>query len=169
MRATIKQTLQVSIKNLLTPKRHIDVLAEAMTAKKQGRVFSMAFIGVNGVGKSTSLAKMAYYLRTKGNLKVMLAGCDNFRSGAIEQLATHAACLNIPLYERGYGDDPAIIAKEALAEARTKSYDVVLIDTAGRMQGNERLMRQLAKLVHLNQPDIVLFVGEALVGNDAID
>ncbi len=63
----------------------------------------------------------------------MLAGCDNFRSGAIEQLATHAACLNIPLYERGYGDDPSIIAKEALTEARNKNFDVVLIDTAGRM------------------------------------
>jgi signal recognition particle receptor subunit alpha len=59
-------------------------LSEALHAKKQGRVFSITFIGVNGVGKSTSLAKMAYYLRTKGNLKVMLAGCDNFRSGAIE-------------------------------------------------------------------------------------
>jgi len=59
-------------------------LSEAIHAKKQGRVFAIAFIGVNGVGKSTSLAKVAYYLKTKGNLKVMLAGCDNFRSGAIE-------------------------------------------------------------------------------------
>ena len=99
----------------------------------------------------------------------MLAGCDNFRSGAIEQLATHAACLGIPLYEKGYGNDPSIIAKEALVEAKNRHYDVVLIDTAGRMQGNERLMKQLAKLVHINKPDVVLFVGEALVGNDAID
>lgn len=72
------------------------------------------FIGVNGVGKSTSLAKTAYYLKTKGNLKVMIAGCDNFRSGAIEQLQTHCLCLDVPLYEKGYKDDPAIIAKEAL-------------------------------------------------------
>jgi signal recognition particle receptor subunit alpha len=134
----------------LTPKRNIDVLKEALQAKSKGQVFSMAFIGVNGVGKSTSLAKMAYYLKTKGNLKVMLAACDNFRSGAVEQLATHAACLDIPIYEKGYKDDPAIIAKEALQEARNKHYDVVLIDTAGRMQGNEKLMRQLAKLVHMN-------------------
>ena len=74
----------MAISKLLTPKRHIDILSEALHAKKQGRVFAITFIGVNGVGKSTSLAKMAYYLRTKGNLKVMLAGCDNFRSGAIE-------------------------------------------------------------------------------------
>jgi len=77
--------------------------------------------------------------------------------------------LEVPLYEKGYKDDPAIIAKEALADAKQKNFDVVLIDTAGRMQGNESLMRQLAKLVDLNKPDIVLCVGEALVGNDAID
>lgn len=153
----------------MTPKRNIDILKEALAHKQRGQVYSVAFIGVNGVGKSTSLAKVAYYLKTQGNLKVMLAGCDNFRSGAIEQLKIHAACLDIPLYEKGYKDDPAVIAKEALQEARSKKYDVVLIDTAGRMQGNERLMRQLAKLVHINQPNVVLFVGEALVGNDAID
>lgn len=127
------------------------------------------FIGVNGVGKSTSLAKVAYYLKTKGNLSVMMAACDNFRSGAVEQLQQHARCLDLPVYQKGYKDDPAVIAKEALAEAKSKRYDVVLIDTAGRMQGNEALMRALAKLVHVNQPDTVLFVGEALVGNDAID
>ena len=129
----------------------------------------MVFIGVNGVGKSTSLAKVAYYLKTKGNLSVMMAACDNFRSGAVEQLMTHAACLDVPVYHKGYKDDPAVIAKEALQEAKSKRYDVVLIDTAGRMQGNEALMRALAKLVHVNQPDTVLFVGEALVGNDSID
>ena len=167
--ATIKASLEQSIATLMTPRRNIDILKEALAAKKQGRVYSISFIGVNGVGKSTSLAKTAYYLKTKGNLKVMLAGCDNFRSGAIEQLATHAACLDVPLYEKGYKDEPANIAKEALIDAKNKHFDVVLIDTAGRMQGNERLMRQLAKLVHINSPDIVLFVGEALVGNDSID
>jgi signal recognition particle receptor subunit alpha len=75
----------------------------------------------------------------------------------------------VPIYEKGYKDEPANIAKEALQEARNKNIDVVLIDTAGRMQGNEKLMRQLAKLVHVNSPDVVLFVGEALVGNDSID
>lgn len=99
----------------------------------------------------------------------MIAGCDNFRSGAIEQLDTHAKCLDVPLYEKGYHNDAAITAKEALADAKRKGYDVVLIDTAGRMSGNEKLMKELANLVHLNNPNVVLFVGEALVGNDAID
>ena len=138
---TIRVSLSESVTELLTPRRNIDLLKEALASKKRGQVYSVAFIGVNGVGKSTSLAKTAYYLKNKGNLKVMLAACDNFRSGAIEQLATHANILGIPLYEKGYGDDPAQVAKEALAEAKNKQYDVVLIDTAGRMQGNERLMR----------------------------
>ena len=114
VKATVKNALTESITKLLTPKRNIDILKEALSAKQKGQVYSIVFIGVNGVGKSTSLAKVAYYLSTKGNLKVMLAGCDNFRSGAIEQLETHAACLNVPLYQKGYKDDPAIIAKEAL-------------------------------------------------------
>uniref|UniRef100_A0A7S3FR48 SRP54-type proteins GTP-binding domain-containing protein n=1 Tax=Strombidium rassoulzadegani TaxID=1082188 RepID=A0A7S3FR48_9SPIT len=169
IKTTVQKALVESIQKLLTPKRNIDILKEAVTAKKRGQVYSIVFIGVNGVGKSTSLAKTAYYLKTKGNLRVMLAGCDNFRSGAIEQLQTHASCLDVPLYQKGYKDDPAIIAKEALQDAKSKGFDVVLIDTAGRMQGNEGLMRALAKLVQLNKPDTVLFVGEALVGNDSID
>jgi signal recognition particle receptor subunit alpha len=75
----------------------------------------------------------------------------------------------VPLYEKGYKEDPAMIAKEAIADCKRRHYDVLLIDTAGRMQGNEKLMRAMANLVHTNLPDIVLFVGEALVGNDAID
>lgn len=77
--------------------------------------------------------------------------------------------LDVPLYEKGYKDEPSNIAKEAIAEAKLRGFDVVLIDTAGRMQGNESLMRQLAKLVHVNKPEVVLFVGEALVGTDSID
>ena len=169
VKTTVKNGLVDSITKLLTPKKNIDILKDALSAKQKGQIFSVVFIGVNGVGKSTSLAKVAYYLKTKGNLKVMIAGCDNFRSGAIEQLQTHCLCLDVPLYEKGYKDDPAIIAKEAIQDAKSKGYDVVLIDTAGRMQGNEKLMRALAKLVHINNPDVVLFVGEALVGNDAID
>ena len=84
IKTTVQQALVDAIQRLLTPKKNIDILKEAVTAKKKGQVYSIVFIGVNGVGKSTSLAKTAYYLKNKGNLKVMLAGCDNFRSGAIE-------------------------------------------------------------------------------------
>lgn len=130
---------------------------------------SIAFLGVNGVGKSTSLSKVAYYLKHKGGLNVLVAACDTFRAGAVEQLRTHCNRLDITLFERGYGKDAADIAKYALAHAAGNGFDVVLIDTAGRMQDNEPLMRSLAKLVSVNKPDLVLFVGEALVGNDGVD
>lgn len=169
MSATVKHALQESMETLLTPKKSIDVLRAALAAKNAGRVYTIVFLGVNGVGKSTNLAKVAYYLKNKGGLDVLICACDTFRAGAVEQLKTHARCLDVPLFERGYGKDPADIAKAAIQHARQNSHDVVLVDTAGRMQDNEPLMRALAKLVAVNTPDLVLFVGEALVGNDAID
>lgn len=169
MTATVKGVLQESMETILTPKKSVDVLRAAIAAKNAGRVFSLCFLGVNGVGKSTNLAKVAYYLKHKGGLNVLICACDTFRAGAVEQLKTHSRCLDVPLFERGYGKDPADIAKQALAYASANGHDVVLIDTAGRMQDNEPLMKALAKLVAINNPDLVLFVGEALVGNDAID
>ncbi|CAJ1404016.1 unnamed protein product [Effrenium voratum] len=169
MASTVKQALKESMETLLTPKKSIDVLRAALAAKNAGRVYTIVFLGVNGVGKSTNLAKVAYYLKHKGGLDVLICACDTFRAGAVEQLKTHSRCLDVPLFERGYGKDPAEIAKSAIAHARSSGHDVVLVDTAGRMQDNEPLMRALAKLVAVNNPDLVLFVGEALVGNDAID
>eukprot|EP00397_Hematodinium_sp_SG-2012_P017667 GEMP01018076.1.p1 GENE.GEMP01018076.1~~GEMP01018076.1.p1 ORF type:complete len:588 (+),score=166.88 GEMP01018076.1:26-1789(+) len=167
--ATIKTTLVNAIEKILTPKKSIDVLRAALAAKAANRVYSIVFLGVNGVGKSTNLAKVAYFLKRKGNLSVMVAACDTFRAGAVEQLRTHCRCLDAHLFERGYGKDPADIASKALQHAQAEGYDVLLVDTAGRMQDNEPLMKALAKLVQVNNPDLVLFVGEALVGNDAID
>lgn len=152
----------------MTPKRNIDLLSLALKKKQEGRPFVVTFVGVNGVGKSTNLAKVAYLFKSN-NFSVLLAACDNFRSGAVEQLKTHGRCLDIPVYDRGYKDDTANIARCAIAEAISKGIDVVLIDTAGRMQDNEPLMKALARLVNLNNPDVVLFIGEALVGNDGID
>nr|CEL66130.1 TPA: signal recognition particle protein, putative [Neospora caninum Liverpool] len=166
---TVRMATRDAIVKILTPKKTVDVLRLALEAKAEGRVFSIVFLGVNGVGKSTNLAKVAYYLKHKGNLDVLIAACDTFRAGAVEQLRTHSRCLQVPLFERGYGKDAAAIAREALATARQEGRDVVLIDTAGRMQDNEPLMRSLAKLVAINNPDMILFVGEALVGNDAVD
>ena len=99
----------------------------------------------------------------------MIAACDTFRSGAVEQLNQHAKVLDVPLFERGYAKDPASVAREAQKHANDNGFDCLLIDTAGRMQNNEPLMRALAKLVSSNSPDLVLFVGEALVGNDGVD
>jgi len=165
---TVKTAMEDALTRILTPKRQIDVLREARAAKSNKRPYVIVFVGVNGVGKSTSLAKVCSWL-LQNDLKVMIAGCDTFRSGAVEQLEVHARNLGVEVFHRGYGKDPAAVSKEAIQLAKNTGKDVVLVDTAGRMQDNEPLMKALAKLVGVNQPDLVLFVGEALVGNEAVD
>ncbi|XP_037083854.1 signal recognition particle receptor subunit alpha-like isoform X2 [Pollicipes pollicipes] len=178
---TVRQTLVDSLVQILSPKRRIDILRDVMSARQTGNPYVVAFCGVNGVGKSTNLAKICFWLIENG-FSVLIAACDTFRAGAVEQLRTHTRHLNalhppekhagrqmVQLYEKGYGKDPAGIANDAIGFARETRVDVVLIDTAGRMQDNEPLMRALGKLIKVNEPDLVLFVGEALVGNEAVD
>lgn len=166
--STVQAAMEDALVRILTPRRSIDILRDVHAAKERGKPYVVVFVGVNGVGKSTNLAKVAYWL-LQHNINVMMAACDTFRSGAVEQLRTHARRLQIPIFEKGYEKDPAIVAKEAIQEAKRNGSDVVLVDTAGRMQDNEPLMRALSKLIYVNDPDLVLFVGEALVGNDAVD
>ncbi|KAG5080842.1 hypothetical protein JHK86_004907 [Glycine max] len=163
--STVHTAMEEALVPILTPRRSIDILRDVYAAKEQRKPYVVVFVGV---GKSTNLAKVAYWL-LQHNISVMMAACDTFRSGAVEQLRTHAHRLQIPIFEKGYEKDPAIVAKEAIQEASRNGSDVVLVDTAGCMQDNEPLMRALSKLVYLNNPDLILFVGEALVGNDAVD
>ena len=161
--------LRDAIERILTPRRPVDLLAEVRAKRAAGGgPYVIAFVGVNGVGKSTSLSKVAYHLKDNRH-SVLIAACDSFRAGAVEQLKRHCDALDIPLYSQGYSKDPVHIAAAAVRAAAESGADVVLIDTAGRMQNNEGLMKQLAKLVSVNDPDLVLFVGEALVGNDGVD
>ncbi|XP_073031244.1 uncharacterized protein [Primulina eburnea] len=166
--STVQAAMEEALVRILTPRRSIDILRDVHAAKERGKPYVVVFVGVNGVGKSTNLAKVAYWLQ-QHKISVMMAACDTFRSGAVEQLRTHARRLQIPIFEKGYEKDPAIVAKEAIQEAIRNGSDVVLVDTAGRMQDNEPLMRALSKLIYVNTPDLILFVGEALVGNDAVD
>eukprot|EP00042_Codosiga_hollandica_P051452 m.631957 g.631957 ORF g.631957 m.631957 type:complete len:631 (-) comp58288_c0_seq1:133-2025(-) len=172
----VRDTLTKTLTSLLTPNRRVDILRDVIAAKAQKEPYSICFCGVNGVGKSTNLAKITYWL-LQNDMRVLIAACDTFRAGAVEQLRTHRNKLSalhegsdrVVLYEKGYGKDPAAIAHDAIAFAREQGFDVVLIDTAGRMQDNEPLMRALTKLIAMNTPNLVLFVGEALVGNEAVD
>ncbi|KMV65168.1 signal recognition particle GTPase [Encephalitozoon cuniculi EcunIII-L] len=136
-------------------------------------VFSICFVGVNGVGKSTSLAKICYWL-LQNKLRVYIAACDTFRAGAIEQLKTHVERFKlgghlVGFYEKGYGKDDASVARCAIQEAQHEGYDVILIDTAGRMHNKKNLMASLTKLMKINRPDHIIYVGEALVGSDSLD
>lgn len=168
IKSTVKQCIEEALTKILTPKKSTDILQGIMKAKEQKKLYVVVFVGVNGVGKSTSLAKVAAYFMSKG-LKVGIAACDTFRSGAIEQLRTHAKALGVTVYARGYNKDAASVAQFAIQQAQSEGQDVMLVDTAGRMQDNHPLMVSLAKLITVNSPDLILFVGEALVGNDAVD
>lgn len=163
LRSAVKESLQ----QLLTPDREIYLLREIEMVRSNKKPYVISLVGVNGVGKSTSLSKLAHWL-LQHNLTIMVAACDTFRSGAVEQLRTHCQRLKLHLFDRGYDKDPATVAYEAIKQAGRQGMDIVLIDTAGRMQDNEPLMRSLSKLISLNQPNLVLFVGEALVGNEAV-
>ncbi|PXF41720.1 Signal recognition particle receptor subunit alpha [Gracilariopsis chorda] len=168
--STVRRALDEALTRILTARQSTDIVAE-ISAKRNMKVpYVITYCGVNGVGKSTSLAKTCYYLLNHG-FKVMIAACDTFRAGAVEQLRTHVKCLGegVELFDKGYGKDAAAVAADAIRRAKELQYDVVLVDTAGRMQDNEPLMRALAKLVEVNRPDRLFFVGEALVGNDAVD
>ncbi len=125
-------------------------------------------VGVNGTGKTTTTAKIAYRLKNKGR-KVVLAASDTFRAGAIDQLEIHAERLDIRCISSQRGGDAAAIARDAIEHAKARKMDVVIVDTAGRMQNKLNLMEELRKVHRVTKPHLVLFVGDALAGNDAVE
>lgn len=126
------------------------------------------FVGINGTGKTTSIAKLANRLQNNGKT-VVLAASDTFRAGAIEQLTIHSDNLGIKIIKHQSGADPAAVAYDAVEHAKSKHKDVVLVDTAGRMQTNSNLMDEMKKIKRVVKPDLVVFVGDALAGNDAVE
>jgi len=171
LQSTLDQLLQRNQVDLLqnvVNKRKSDYSIFSSGSKKSQAPYVIAVIGINGVGKSTSLAKLTFYLKENGCSPLLVAG-DTFRSGAVEQLSVHAKCLDVPIFSKGYAKDPSAVAKAAIQEATQNGNDVVLIDTAGRMQNNAPLMKALGKMVQENQPDFILLVCEALVGHDGLD
>ncbi|KAL8875600.1 MAG: hypothetical protein Q9198_006063 [Flavoplaca austrocitrina] len=174
----LRASLSTSLTKLLTPTTSLSLLTSITnTNTTHHRPYTISIVGVNGVGKSTSLSKLAFFL-LQNNLSLLIAACDTFRSGAVEQLRVHARNLKdlsarerlakIELYEKGYGKDAAHIARDAVAYAKDNHFDVVLIDTAGRRHNDARLMSSLEKFADLARPDKILMVGEALVGTDSV-
>jgi fused signal recognition particle receptor len=136
--------------------------------RKGKRPFVIVFFGINGSGKTTSIAKVANLL-LKHNLSPVLAASDTFRAASIEQLEKHASRLKLEVIKHKYGADPAAVAFDAIAHAKARNIDVVLIDTAGRMHTKTDLMREMEKIVRVAKPDLKIFVGESITGNDAVE
>ena len=162
--SVVLNSLRSSLGNALPPTPDIVELVEGKAKKP----YIVVFVGVNGTGKTTTIAKVAHLLQERG-LSCALAASDTFRAGAIEQLEKHASKLGVKLIKHGKGADPAAVAYDAIEHARAHGKDAVLIDTAGRMETNVNLMNEMSKIARVAKPDLVLFVGDALTGNAAVE
>ncbi|KAK5725827.1 hypothetical protein LTR15_004017 [Elasticomyces elasticus] len=184
---TIRESMSKALTRILTPTSSLDLLRDvtSTTSGANARPYVISIVGVNGVGKSTNLSKIAYFL-LQNQFRVLVVAGDTFRSGAVEQLRVHVKNLSalsqrenvgkLELFEKGYGKDAATVARDAVTFATNGGqghgqgmlYDVVLIDTAGRRHNDSRLMSSLTKFGQLANPDKIFMVGEALVGTDSV-
>lgn len=161
------ETLKDIITDILTPEEEIDILKEIKKKIEKNLPFVIVFLGVNGTGKTTTMAKIAHYLK-KQNISSVAAAADTFRAGAIEQLSYHMNNVDIRVIKHDYKSDPASVAFDTIEHAKAKGINVVLIDTAGRQVSDKNLMIELEKIVRVAQPDLIIFVGDSLAGNDAL-
>jgi len=161
----VHDALKESVESLFID-NDLDLISEIK--RKKDKPFIITFIGVNGSGKTTTMAKIASLL-LKNKLSVVFAASDTFRAAAIQQLQEHADKLGVKMIKHDYESDPAAVAYDAVKHAQAKGIDVVLIDTAGRLHSNDNLMNELKKLVRVNKPDMKIFVGESITGNDCVE
>ncbi|MGM0770485.1 MAG: signal recognition particle-docking protein FtsY [Halobacteriota archaeon] len=136
--------------------------------KEADKPVHIVFIGINGTGKTTTISKMAKRLKDM-NYSVVIAAGDTFRAGAIDQIAIHAERIGVKLIKHQEGGDPAAVVYDAVQHAKANNADVILSDTAGRMHTNVNLMAQLEKVCRVSTPDLIIFVDEAVAGNDAVE
>ena len=159
----IKEELKKTLTELLIePDNPLEII------KISKKPFKILFFGINGTGKTTTIAKVASFLKNSG-FSVVLAAGDTFRAASIEQISEHAKKLNVKVIKHDYGVDPAAVAFDAIKYAEKHKIDVVLIDTAGRMHTKENLLNEMEKIARVVKPDLKLFVGESIAGNDAVE
>ncbi len=168
LKKEIEDQIETSLKDIL-----IDILIEPFSIiekikEKSEGPYVILFCGINGTGKTTTIAKIAKQLKDSG-LSCVMAAADTFRAASIEQIKKHADKLNIKLISHDYGSDPAAVGFDAVKYAKKNRIDVVLIDTAGRMHSEKNLLKELEKINRVNKPDLKIFVGEAITGNDSIE
>jgi fused signal recognition particle receptor len=165
----IRSKLHNTIGEMLARGGKIDLIEKIKSKKEtKHRPFVIVFLGINGTGKTTTVAKISNLLHKNG-ISVVLAAGDTHRAGAIEQLSQHAEKLSLKIITQRYGSDPSAVARDAIDYGRKHYVDAVLIDTAGRMQTAKNLMDEIGKIVRVAKPDLKLFIGDSLAGNDTIN
>jgi fused signal recognition particle receptor len=166
-RGKIEDTVINSLKNSVSELFDVDQI-DLLAKLKEKKPLVICFVGINGSGKTTSIAKVAnMFLKNKAS--VVLAAADTFRAAAIDQLQLHADKLGVKLIKHDYGADAAAVAFDAVKHAEAKDRDVVLIDTAGRLHSDHNLVEEMKKIVRVSKPDLILFVGESITGNDCTE
>jgi fused signal recognition particle receptor len=165
----VQSKLQTALAEIFARTDRFDLI-ERIKLKKDSMEgpFVVVFLGINGTGKTTTVAKIANLLRRAGFSVVVAAG-DTHRAGAIEQLEQHASRLSLKIVKQRYGADPSSVGRDAYDHAKKNHIDIVLLDTAGRMQTSKNLMDEMGKIVRVVKPDVKLFIGDALAGNDTIN
>jgi fused signal recognition particle receptor len=165
----IRTKLQTAIAEMFAKAEKVDPMQRIKSKRNaKGEPYVIVFLGINGTGKTTTVAKMAHLLRKNG-ISVVLAAGDTHRAGAIEQITRHAEKLSLKVISQRYGADPSAVGRDAVDYSRKHHIDAVLIDTAGRMQTAKNLMDEISKIVRVVKPDMKLFVGDSLAGNDTIN
>lgn len=163
----VERKLQEILLEIMATKEKINLLESVGEKRKTNEPYVVVFVGINGTGKTTSIAKVAKLLMKKG-YSVVLACSDTYRAGSIEQLEEHAKRLGVRMIKHKYGADPAAVAYDAISHAKAHGINAVLIDTAGRIQTNRNLMNELAKIKRIITPDFTVLTVDALTGNDAV-
>jgi len=163
----VKDKLRSEVLSIFSQAGDVDVLQRVKDSKAKGEPFKILFLGINGTGKTTTVAKFANFMKKNG-FSVVIAAGDTHRAGAIEQVTEHANRISAKVVAQRYGADPAAVARDGVLYAKAHHIDVVLIDSAGRMQTNQNLMEEMSKIVRVVNPDLKIFIGDSLAGNDAV-
>jgi len=163
----IEGSLREVLLNVMLTNNKLDLLESIDKKRKENEPFVIVFVGINGTGKTTTIAKVARFLHSKG-YSIVLACSDTYRAGSIEQLEEHAKRLGMRIIKHKYGADPAAVAYDTISHAKAHGINIVLIDTAGRMQTNKNLMDELVKIKRVANPDLTILTVDSLTGNDAV-
>ena len=167
-RFDVNDAIRLSLKNAVENVLKVNTFDFDEFIMKHERPIVIMFVGINGTGKTTMIAKLANRLHKMG-LTTVLSASDTFRAGAIEQISIHGERLGAKVVKHSAGGDPAAVAFDALDHAKARKRDVVLVDTAGRMQTNANLMDEMKKIKRVVKPHLIIFVGDSLAGNDAVE